>query len=106
MAATAGFLGVSALGGSALVLYLGAAVIFAYVGFWQRDATVTRAVVGGLGALYLISGVILALFFVALEFPFEGRSYVETFGLVAFGSMSALCSQVLPFEDGPPEQSR
>jgi hypothetical protein len=104
LAAIAGFSGMPALRGDEAPLFLGTAAIFAYVGFWHRDAAVIRAVVSGLGVLYLSSGVILAILFVALEFPFAGRGYVETLGLAAFGGISAMCSRVLPCEEEPPEK--
>ena len=104
LAAVAGLFGVPVLAGGGPLLYLGTAAIFAYVGFWKRDAALTRAVVGGLGILYLLSGAILAVSFVALEFPFDGRGFVETLGLVFFGSISTWCSRVLPCEDDPPQR--
>ncbi len=104
LAAIVVFFGVPVLAGGEPLLYLGTAAIFAYVGFWKRDATLTSAVVGGLGMLYLVSGAILAVSFVALEFPFEGRGFVETLGPVFFGGISTWCSRVLPCEDDPPER--
>lgn len=104
LVALAGFLGIPALGGGVALLCLGTAGIFAYVGYWQRDVAVVQAAVGGLGVLYLVVGVILAILLVALEFPFEGTGYVETLGVAAFGGISTVCSQVLPCEEEPPEQ--
>ena len=99
--AMAGFLGLPVLEGGEPLLFLGTAAIFAYVGFWNRDDAVIRAVIGGLGVLYLISGVLLAISLVALELPFESRGYVETIGLAAFGGISVVCARALPCEDGP-----
>jgi hypothetical protein len=103
LAAFAGFSGVSMLGGGAPLLYLFTAAIFAYAGSRSADAALRRSVVGGFGTLYLFAGVLLAAAFVALGFPFEGRGYVETLGLAAFGGASSVCARVLPCEDDPPE---
>lgn len=101
LAAMAGFLGAPVPGVAYALLCLGTGSIFAYVGFGERDASLTRAVVGGLGTLHLVSGVALAVLFVALGFPFERHGYAHTLGLMAFGGLCVACARSLPCDDSP-----
>jgi len=47
------------------VVYLFTSTLFAYAGFWHRDAGVVRNLVGGLGVLYLLYGLVMAVLFLA-----------------------------------------
>jgi hypothetical protein len=102
VAALAGALGWVALGKGA-PLYLFTAIVFAYAGSRWRDAEFTRAVVGSFGTFYLASGLILAVVFGGLEFPFGSGAYAMALGLAIVGGMSTVCARVLPCEDDPPE---
>jgi hypothetical protein len=105
LASVADLLGWLALGTGAALLYVFTAGVFAYAGGRQGDEGFTRAVVGGFGGFYLASGLLLAIVFVVLEFPFGGGAYAEAFGLAALGGLSAACARVLPCDDDPPEGS-
>ena len=72
IAALASILGV---GLGAGILYLNSAAIVAYVSFPQRDPAIVRIVVGGMGVLFLLSGLFLALTMSVLGFPYEGRGW-------------------------------
>ncbi len=83
------------------IFHLSSAAVFAWVGFSRRDSAVVRGVVAGMGVLFLLSGLLVALTMSALGFPFEGR-YWEA-GLVqgAIGGLSMAAAVLLPCDDDP-----
>ncbi len=62
--------------------------------------------VGSFGKFYLASGLVCALLFAVLGFPFKGRAYAQALGLAILGGMSAVCARVLPCEDDPPGEGQ
>ena len=91
-----GLLGLGALvrlstGVSLFQLALGA--FFAYLGFWQRDQTIVRSVVGGMGVLLLGASVILlGTWFVSGDSDFLGPIYVTC---LLVGGMSMVAARWL-----------
>lgn len=102
LASAAGLFEWLALGQGSVILYLFTAGVFAYAGGRWCDAGFTRAVVGSFGKFYLASGLVVAVLFVVLGFPFKGGGYAEALGLAIVGGASIVCSRVLPCEDDPP----
>ena len=103
LASLASLFGWLALGKGSALLYLFTAGIFTYAGGRWWDAGFTREVVGSFGKFYLASGLVLAVLFAVLRFPFEGGAYAEALGLTVLGGLSAACARVLPCEDDPKE---
>ena len=93
VAALAGVFGV---GPGAGVLYLISAGIVAYAGSSERHPDVVRAVVGGMGLLFWISGLLLAGIMGALGFPYEGRFWEVGLWHAALGALSVTCAVLLP----------
>jgi hypothetical protein len=89
---------VKAMHGSGVV-YLFRGTLFSYAGFWNRDAGVVRNLVGGLGVLYLLYGLVMAVLFLAWRFPYEGKGFVQSLANVAFGGLSVLLAGVWSGED-------
>ena len=103
IAALASILGV---GLGAGILYLNSAAIVAYVSFPQRDPAIVRIVVGGMGVLFLLSGLFLALTMSVLGFPYEGRGWEVGLGHAALGAWTMACAVLLPCaDDGQPPTS-
>jgi hypothetical protein len=78
------------------IFYLSSAAIVAYVSFSQRDTAIVRIVVGGMGVLFLLSGLFLALTMSVLGFPYEGRGWEVGLGHAAFGALTMVCAVLLP----------
>ncbi len=89
------------LGLGAGIFYLCSAVIFAWVGFWPRDCTIVRGVVAGMGVLFLLSGLLVALTMSVLGFPFEGRVWEAGLAHAAVGGLTMVCAVVLPCDEEP-----
>jgi hypothetical protein len=81
------------------VLYLGSAAIFAYAGFWLRNAATIRIVVAAMGTLFLLLGLLVALAMGILGFPFEGRGWVVGLAHAALGGLTMACAVLLPCDD-------
>jgi hypothetical protein len=81
------------------VLYVGSAAIFAYAGFSRRSSTIIRSVVATMGMLFLLAGLLVAIFMGIVGFPFEGRVWVVGLGHAAFGGLSMACAGLLPCND-------
>ena len=96
VAALAGIWGV---GPGASVLYLISAGIVAYAGSSEREPDVVRTVVGGMGLLFWISGLLLAVIMGALGFPYEGRFWEVGLWHAALGAFSVSCAVLLPCAD-------
>ena len=96
VAALAGVFGV---GPGAGVLYLISAGIVAYAGSSERDPDIVRTVVGGMGLLFWISGLFLAVIMGALGFPYEGRFWEVGLWHAALGALSVSCAVLLPCAD-------
>src|SRR5215217_2117581 len=71
----------------ASVPYLGSAAVFAYAGFSRGQARTVRSVVAGLGALFLVLGLSVAIAMSVLGFPFEGRGWEAGLAHAAFGGL-------------------
>jgi hypothetical protein len=96
VAALAGVFGV---GPGAGVLYLISAGIVAYAGSSEREPDIVRTVVGGMGLLFWISGLFLAVIMGALGFPYEGRFWEVGLWHAALGALSLSCAVLLPCAD-------
>ena len=96
LAALASILGV---GPSVGILYLSSAAVVAYVSFSQRDPDIVRIVVGGMGVLFLLSGLSLALIMSVYGFPYEGRGWEVGLGHAALGALTMSCAVLLPCAD-------
>lgn len=76
------------------IFHLGVGGLFAYVGFFQKDASVVRTVVGGLGLLLLlVKGVVIVAPLLWGESPL--LSPIEITCLVV-GLLSILAARYLP----------
>ena len=96
VAALAGVFGV---GPGAGMLYLISAGIVAYAGSSEREPDIVRTVVGGMGLLFWISGLFLAVILGALGFPYEGRFWEVGLWHAALGALSVSCAVLLPCDD-------
>jgi hypothetical protein len=96
VAALAGIWGV---GPGASVFYLISAGIVAYAGSSEREPDIVRTVVGGMGLLFWISGLLLAVIMGALGFPYEGRFWEVGLWHAALGALSVSCAVLLPCAD-------
>jgi hypothetical protein len=94
IAALVSSLGVVGLGAG--LLYLSLAAIVAYVSFTQRDPDIVRIVVAGMGGLFLLSGLFLALTMSFFGFPYEGRGWEVGIGHAALGALTMACAALLP----------
>ncbi len=83
------------------IFHLSSAAIFAYVGFSRRNSAIVRSVVGGMGVLFLFSGLLVALIVSFLGFPFEGRGWEAGLVQAALGGLTMACAVVLPCDDEP-----
>jgi hypothetical protein len=101
-------IGIAALGGilavdpAAGILYLGSAGILAYASSYQRDPEIIRVVVGGMGVLFLLLGLFLALVMSILGFPYKGRVWEVGLGHAALGALTMACAVLLPCADDEP----
>jgi hypothetical protein len=84
------------VGPGAGILYLSSAAIVAYVGFTQRDHDIVRIVIGGMGVLFLLPGLFLALMMSVFGFPYEGRGWEVGLGHAALGALTMSCAVLLP----------
>jgi len=75
------------------LLSLFAGTVFAYVSFWYRDQALMRAVVGGIGLLYLLGGLLLATLMVFLRFPYQEEGFVLYLGNAILGAISVLVAK-------------
>ena len=74
--------------------------------FSQRDPDIVRIVVGGMGVLFLLSGLFLALMMSVFGFPYEGRGWEVGLGHAALGALTMSCAVLLPCaEDEQPPPS-
>ncbi len=96
LAALASILGV---GFGAGILYLSSAAIVAYVSFSQRDPDIVRIVVGGIGVLFLLSGLFLALMMSVFGFPYEGGGWEVGLGHAALGALTMSCAVLLSCDE-------
>jgi hypothetical protein len=80
-------------------LYLGSAAVFAYAGFWLRNAATVRIVVAVMGSLFLLLGVLMALAMSLMGLPFEGRGWAVGLANAALGGLTMACAGLLPCED-------
>jgi hypothetical protein len=81
------------------IFYLCSAAIFAWVAFSRRDPTIVRGVVAGMGVLFLLSGLLVALTMSILGFPFEGRYWEAGLVQAAVGGLTMVCAALLPCDD-------
>jgi hypothetical protein len=87
------------VGPAAGILYLSSAAIVTYVGLFRRDPDIVRIVVGGMGVLFLLSRLFLALTMSVLGFPYEGRGWEVGLGHAALGALTMACAVLLPCAD-------
>jgi hypothetical protein len=80
-------------------VYLLAAAVFAYSGFWLRNAATIRIVVAVMGSLFLLLGLLVALAMGIVGFPFEGRGWVVGLAHAALGGLTMACAALLPCDD-------
>ena len=92
-------LGMTRAGLGASVLYVGSAAVFFYAGFGRRDCAIVRSVVAGMGSLFLVSGLLVALTMSILGFPFGGRGWEAGLAHAAFGGLTMACAALLPCDD-------
>jgi hypothetical protein len=85
--------------GAGAAAYLGSAAVFAYTGFWRGEARMVRSVVAGLGSLFLVSGLLVALAMGVLGFPLGGRLWEAGLAHAASGELTMACAALLPCED-------
>ena len=94
----AGVLGVPGVSAGDALLYLITGVTFFYVGFrgWLRREI--RLIVGGIGALYVLSGGLATALLLALDPPVETSDLVR----LALGVLCVLGAGALRHEDDTP----
>ena len=91
------------VGPAAGVLYSGTGGIFLYTGLGRMDTRDIRSVTGGMGVLYLASGVLVVALAVAYDLPFlSDYDFVDDYGRIAFGVLSIFAAGFLPCEEDPP----
>jgi hypothetical protein len=83
------------------IFHLSSEAIFASVGFSRRDSAIVRGVVAGMGVLFLLLGLLLALTMSVLGFPFEGRYWEAGLVQAALGGLTMACAVLLPCDDEP-----
>ncbi len=99
----AGFMGVAGVSWAASFFHAAVGVFFAYAGFVQKDAAVTRTIVGGMGVLLLVVKVVTILSPSLLgEAPLTGP--IEITCLVV-GFLSVLAARYLR-DDAPTRGTR
>lgn len=91
-------LGVFAVGVAVSALYLGLAAVVAWVSFLRKPEFL-RAVVGGVGGIFLLSGLFLAVVVSILGFPYQGTGWEMGLANAALGASSMACAVLLPCAD-------
>jgi hypothetical protein len=81
------------------IIYLSLAGIVAYVGFFQRESDIVRIVVAGMGGVFLLLGLFLALVMSVLGFPYEGEVWAMGLGHATLGALTMACAVLLPCAD-------
>ncbi len=84
--------------------HTGVGALFAYAGFFERDAATVRQIVGGLGVLLLVITTVTVLV-VLVEFGRLGLGSIQITSLV-LGVGSILAARYLPDKSGSLERSR
>lgn len=88
------------------VFYLGSGGIFFYTGFSRMEVRDIRGIVGGMGVLYLVTGVFVVSLSIAYELPpLSDYDFWDDYGRVALGSLSIFVARFLPCRDDPPAVS-
>ncbi len=86
-------------------LYLVTAAIFFYVGFARSRAEEIRFVIGGVGLLYLLSGVFVVTALLLFDLSFEAYELVYNLMRAAFGALSIFAARFLNCADDRTEPS-
>ncbi len=86
-------------------LYLVTAAIFFYVSFARASAREIRYVIGGIGLLYLLSGVFVVAGLLLYDLSFEAYELVYNLMRAAFGAFSILVARFLSCTDDYSEWS-
>lgn len=88
------------------VFYLGSGGIFLYTGFSGMRARDVRGIVGGMGMLYLVTGVFVIFLSIAYELPpLSDYDFWDDYGRLALGSLSIFVARFLPCRDDLPAVS-
>jgi hypothetical protein len=74
------------------ILYLSLAALLAYLAFPRRDPAILRSVVGGMGLLFLSTGVLVALTMGVLGFPYERKGWEARLVHAALGGLRMACA--------------
>ncbi len=70
------------------------------------EARDVRGIVGGMGVLYLVTGVFVVFLSTAYELPpLSDYDLWDEYGRIAFGSLSIFVAGFLPCEGDPPATS-
>jgi hypothetical protein len=101
LSATAALAFIRGVGLGVGIFHLSSAAIFVWVGFSRRDSTIVRGVVAGMGVLFLLLGLLVALTMSILGFPFEGRYWEAGLVQAALGGLTMACAVLLPCDDEP-----
>ncbi len=80
-------------------LYLVTAAIFFYVSFARSRAEEIRFVIGGVGLLYLLSGVFVVAALLLFDLSFEAYELVYNLIRAAFGALSIFAARFLNCAD-------
>ncbi len=86
-------------------LHLVTAAIFFYVSFARASAREIRYVVGGIGLLYLLSGVFVVVGLLLYDLSFEAYELVYNLMRAAFGAFSIFVARFLGCADDYSEWS-
>ncbi len=81
-----------------IILFLGTSVIFLYAGFGRVSAEDLRAIVGGMGILYLVSAGFLIVVWGWLSMP-DDPEVPKILLRGTIGILSLLCARFLPQSD-------
>lgn len=87
------------------LLFLATAPIFLYAGFSRMSGREIRGVVGGMGVLYLLSGILVIseiLFFNEASLPLQASQQKGDLIRLAVGVVCVLAAWFLPCQDDPP----
>ena len=96
--AIAALLGVWGQSTGRIVLFLGTSLIFLYAGFARVNAKDLRAIVGGMGILYLVSAGFLIVVWGWLSMP-DDPEVPKILLRGTIGILSLLCARFLPQSD-------
>lgn len=91
-----GVLGLWYLKAAGIVLYLFTAAVLCYVGFVGSARRECPAIVGGLGALYMLSGCLLAVAYERPSVPADNYNWWQSILRLALGSLCVLAALYLP----------